>query len=58
VIGYIGFVAHHLGSLPGAIELAVLCAFACIVRYLMLKLGKLYSTNMRFDLLASLGSCN
>ena len=33
VIGRIGYISHHLGSLLGAIELIVLCAFICKVGY-------------------------
>ena len=29
----IGHVSHHLGSILGAIELTVLCAFICTVGY-------------------------
>ena len=34
MIGKIGHVSHHLGSLLGAIELTVLCTLVCIVGYL------------------------
>jgi hypothetical protein len=33
VIDWIGLVSHRLGSVLGAIELPVLCAFVCIVGY-------------------------
>ena len=33
VIGQIGLVSYHLGSLLGAIEPTILCAFVCIVGY-------------------------
>jgi hypothetical protein len=33
VVGRIGLVSHHLGSLLGAIELVVLCAFRRGVGY-------------------------
>ena len=33
MIGRIGHVSHHLGSLLDTIELTVLCAFLCKVRY-------------------------
>ena len=33
MIGRIGVVSHHLRSLMGVIELTVLCAFVCKVRY-------------------------
>jgi hypothetical protein len=34
MVGRIGPVSHHLGSLLGAIELTVSCAFVCRVGYL------------------------
>jgi hypothetical protein len=58
VIGQIGLVSQNLGSLSGAIELAVLCALVCEVRYLMLKLRLLYYTSRGFNLLAPLRNCN
>ena len=33
MIGKIGYISHHLGSLSGAIELIVLCAFVIKVGY-------------------------
>ena len=33
-VGWTGLVSHHLGSLLGAIEFTVLCAFICTVGYL------------------------
>ena len=33
MIGQIDVVSHHLQSLLGAIELTVLCVFACRVEY-------------------------
>ena len=33
VIGQMGLVSYHLGSLLGAIEPTILCAFVCIVGY-------------------------
>ena len=49
VIGWIGVVSHHLGSLLGAIELTFLCAFVCKVGY--------FDASRGFDLLVSLGKC-
>ena len=51
VIGRLGLASHHLGSLLGAIELTILCAFLH-AQYviLMLKLRRLYRTSRRFDL--------
>ena len=34
MIGWIGFVSHHLRSLLDAIKLTVLCVFVCGVEYL------------------------
>jgi hypothetical protein len=31
MIGWIGFISRHLGSLLGVIELTILCAFVCKV---------------------------
>ena len=50
VIGWIGVVSHHLGSLLGAIELTFLCAFVCKVGY--------FDASRGFDLLVSLGNVN
>ena len=33
MIGQIGHFSHHLGSPLGAIELTVLCAYVCKVKY-------------------------
>ena len=33
MVGPIGFVSHHLGSLLSAIKLTALCAFVCRIRY-------------------------
>jgi hypothetical protein len=33
VIGWIGHISHHLGSVLSAIELTVLCVFVSIVGY-------------------------
>jgi hypothetical protein len=33
VILWIGLISHHLGSFLGVIELIILCAFVCRVRY-------------------------
>ena len=52
MIGHIGLVSQNLGSLLGAIEFAVLCALVCKVRYLTLKLRRLYYTSREFNLLA------
>ena len=58
MIGRIGHVSHHLGSLLGAIGLTDFWVFMCKVGYFDAQFGRLYYTKTRFDLLASLRKCN
>ena len=56
----IGHISHPLRSFLGAIELNILRAFIRMQKMivLLLKLGRLYCTNMEFNLLATLEKCN
>ena len=58
MIGQIGLVSHHLQSLLGAVELTVLCAFVCRVRYLDAQIRSTLLYKVRgFDLLDCLRKC-
>ena len=46
--GCIGHVSHHLGPLLGVVELIVLCAFVCKVRYVDAQIREALQVDVRF----------